>query len=164
MIQTLHQENVVRNKQYTQIFLALSLISIIPYVPTLFSPRTSLLSLLSISSLLSTSYLLYILPPGTTSISLLDTWNTPTSEVSHSGLRQVQDHGPLQQYLPYLNLGLCTILGLLGMVFRGKEEVWRGFGWLPAGVYVVVLISKVVMGSVDPEAELGRFRYDFKGA
>jgi len=50
------------------------------------------------------------------------------------------------------------------MVFRGKEEVWRGFGWLPAGVYLVVLIAKVVMGSVDPEAELGKLRYDFKGA
>jgi hypothetical protein len=70
----------------------------------------------------------------------------------------------MAQFLPLLNLGLCVALGLLGMVFRGREEVWWGFGWLPAGVYAVVLIAKVVMGSVDPEAELGGLRYGFKGA
>lgn len=79
-------------------------------------------------------------------------------------VRQVQDHGPIREYLPYLNIGLSTVLGLLGLVFRGREEVWRGFGFLPAVVYGVVLMAKVVMGSVDPETELGALRYEFKGA
>lgn len=76
----------------------------------------------------------------------------------------MQDRSPIREYLPYLNIGLCAVLGLLGMVFRGREEVWWGFGWLPAGVYGMVLLAKVVMGSVDPEAELGGLRYEFKGA
>lgn len=56
------------------------------------------------------------------------------------------------------------MLAFLGMVFRGREDVWWGFGWLPLGVCGTVLLAKVVMGSVDPEAELGGLRYEFKGA
>ena len=67
-------------------------------------------------------------------------------------------------FLPYMNSALCALLGVLGMVFRAREDVWWGFGWLPAAVYGVVLGGKVVMGSVDPEEELGRLRYSFKGA
>lgn len=74
------------------------------------------------------------------------------------------DGSPIERYLPLLNLGLCTLLMLAGMVFRGKDEVWFGFGMLPGFVYAVVLVAKVVMGSVDPEAELGSLKYGFKGA
>jgi hypothetical protein len=35
---------------------------------------------------------------------------------------------------------------------------------LPGFVYGFVLLAKVVMGSVNPEAELGALRYEFKGA
>lgn len=70
----------------------------------------------------------------------------------------------MQLYLPYLNLALVTVLGLLGLVFKGREEVWWGFGWLPAGVYGVILVAKFLMGSVNPEAELETLRYEFKGA
>lgn len=45
-----------------------------------------------------------------------------------------------------------------------EAGLWRGFGWLPAGVYAVVLTAKWIMGSVDPESELGGLRYGFKGA
>ena len=50
------------------------------------------------------------------------------------------------------------------MVVSRKIELWWGFGWLPAGVYAVVLLAKWMMGSVDPEGELGGLRYGFKGA
>jgi hypothetical protein len=76
----------------------------------------------------------------------------------------IQDEGPIARYLPLLNIGLCVMLGLAGMVFRGKEEVWWGFEWLPAGNYVVVLLAKVIMGNVDPETELGGLKYGYKGA
>lgn len=56
------------------------------------------------------------------------------------------------------------MLVLLGMVVGRKTELWWGFGWLPAGVYTVVLLAKWLMGSVDPEGELGGLRYGFKGA
>ncbi|KAG0646178.1 hypothetical protein D0Z07_8359 [Hyphodiscus hymeniophilus] len=164
LIRTLNQQNTNFNRLYTRILLALPALSIIPYLTTLFSSRTSLLSVLSISSLLSTAFLLYVLPPGRTNIPILDAWNkrktvhaTPHSAFNH-------DEGPIAEYLPLMNIGLCVVLGLLGMVFRGKEEVWLGFGWLPAVIYGVSLLAKVVMGSVDPEAELGGLRYEFKGA
>jgi hypothetical protein len=50
------------------------------------------------------------------------------------------------------------------VVSRKVERLWWGFGWLPAGVYGVVLLAKWVMGSVDPVSELGGLRYEFKGA
>jgi hypothetical protein len=74
------------------------------------------------------------------------------------------DDGPIRTYLPYLNLGLCGVLTLLGVVVKRKVELWWGFSWLPAGVYGVVLLAKWIMGSVDPEAELGELKYEFKGA
>ncbi|KAF9870132.1 hypothetical protein CkaCkLH20_12366 [Colletotrichum karsti] len=74
---------------------------------------------------------------------------------------------PLEQYLPYLNLGLCAMLVLTGMVTKpGDRGTFGhvGLGNLPAIVYVVIIIAKVVMGSVDPEKELAALKYDYKGA
>lgn len=69
-------------------------------------------------------------------------------------------------YLPYLNLGLGVVLALMGWVIgrMGEKAAWTGMGYLPLLVYVVILISKMVMGSVDPEKELTALRYDYKGA
>ena len=50
------------------------------------------------------------------------------------------------------------------VVSKKVEELWWGFGWLPAGVYGVVILAKLTMGSVDPKEELGGLRYGFKGA
>ncbi|KAF6821245.1 hypothetical protein CSOJ01_00251 [Colletotrichum sojae] len=78
-----------------------------------------------------------------------------------------EHRSPLEQYLPYLNLGLCLMLVLTGMVTKsGERDTFGhvGLGNLPAIVYIVVLIAKVVMGSVDPEKELGALKYDYKGA
>lgn len=108
--------------------------------------------------------------PGRTGMPFLDALNNPSVKHSANDPRDVlhhvhpHPHGPIAEYLPLLNVGLCVVLGLLGMVFKGRQEVWWGFGWLPAGVYTVVLVAKMVMGSVDPEAELGGLRYGFKGA
>jgi hypothetical protein len=169
LIQTLQTQNANFNVIYTRILLALPIISIIPYLITIFSPPTTLLSLLSITSLLSTTFLLFTLPPSETGISFLDALNKPKAPLSRQERLQIQDSGPIRQYLPILNLGLCIVLGGLGMVvgrnLEGKrDELWLGFGWLPAGVYTVALVGKWVMGSVDPEAELGGLRYGYKGA
>ena len=43
--------------------------------------------------------------------------------------------------------------------------VWMlSLGNLPAVVLLVVFASKAVMGSVDPERELGALKYEYKGA
>lgn len=74
---------------------------------------------------------------------------------------------PLEKILPYLNLGLVTLLILMGLV-RGDER-GGGFGWVSMGnipglVYSVVLTAKIVMAGVDPERDLGSLRYGYKGA
>lgn len=88
---------------------------------------------------------------------------------------------PLERHLPFLNMGLCAILVLAGLsAARGESENnsggsdgsqhhshqfgWLGLGNLPAIVYIVVIIAKVVMASVDPEKELAALRYGYKGA
>jgi len=166
LIRTMQQQTIAQNKIYNNVFLVLPLVCVLPYLSTLFQPQTSLLSLLSITSLLSTAFLVYILPPGTTSILFLDTLNSPFTPGSHSGAGLVhhQPQGPIETYLPYLNIVLSMMLGLLGMVTRGKEELWMGFAWLPGAVYAVVVGGKWVMGSVNPEVELAGLRYGFKGA
>lgn len=89
---------------------------------------------------------------------------------------------PLARWLPYLNTGLCVLLVLSGLLptsaggggGRHEEEGggqqqqqhvgWLGLGNLPAIVYAVVILAKVVMASVDPERELAALRYGYKGA
>lgn len=73
---------------------------------------------------------------------------------------------PLETYLPYLNLGLIAALILMGMVTKSNVASfgWIGMGNLPAIVYIVVLVAKMVMASVDPEAELSTLKYEYKGA
>lgn len=81
---------------------------------------------------------------------------------------------PLELILPYLNLLLVVVLFLMGHVSRGQRDMphayvegafaWIGIGDLPALVYAIVLVSKVVMGGVDPARELTRLKYGYKGA
>lgn len=73
-------------------------------------------------------------------------------------------------------MGLCAILILFGInAARGESESggentshsnfgWLGLGNLPTIVYVVTIIAKVVMASVDPERELEALKYGYKGA
>lgn len=87
---------------------------------------------------------------------------------------------PLERHLPFLNMGLCAILILFGLNAAHAESEhnpgdhdahvnhhnfgWLGLGNLPAIVYAVVIIAKVVMASVDPERELAALKYGYKGA
>ncbi|KAL3422459.1 hypothetical protein PVAG01_06615 [Phlyctema vagabunda] len=175
LIQTLHEQNRARNTQYTYALLAISVLSTLPYTLTLFHARTALLSLLSITSLLSTSYILYSFAPARTGILILDDLNRPPlNQKQHhqhrsgardpGGMGAGAGGGPIEEYLPFMNLALCTLLVLAATVLRGKDMLWNGFGVLPGVVYAVVLVAKVVMAGVDPEAELGELKYGFKGA
>ncbi|KAL3959793.1 hypothetical protein ACCO45_004910 [Purpureocillium lilacinum] len=150
------------------------------------STSANLVCLLALTSLLATAYLLHRLPPTVTGIAPLDAWTrsddgrgrTAALLLRSWGARAsrgagVLDDGrggggrsPLDMYLPYLNVVLVAMVALLGLVAgRGAGEFGViGMGNLPALVYAVVLISKVVMGSVDPEKELSALKYRFKGA
>jgi len=68
------------------------------------------------------------------------------------------DKGPIEMYLPLLNAVLVALVALSGLLAQQ-----RTLGFLPVGVYAVILAVKVLMGSVDPR-ELEGLRYGYKGA
>ncbi|OTB04368.1 hypothetical protein M426DRAFT_320967 [Hypoxylon sp. CI-4A] len=141
-------------------------------------------ALLSLTSLASTAWMLWTLDPGVTGIRVLDAWVGGGSK--RTGRRggggggdddditsapfwaEEHSRSPLETYLPYLNLGLCAVLVLAGFVSTSaaSQRHWGhvGLSNLPAIVYGVVLVAKVVMGGVDPERDLGALRYEYKGA
>ncbi|RFU34170.1 hypothetical protein B7463_g2109, partial [Scytalidium lignicola] len=169
LIRNLQEENNARNRQYANLLVAFPLTSVLIYLPTLFSRYYTLVSLLSISSLLSTAYLLFIFPPEYTGLPLLDTFNYPKKPSRSIPLKATPLHthgnGPIAMYLPYLNLGLCVLLALSSLVGNGPSEALVAFGFLPAGVYLTVLVAKFMMNnSVNPERELEGLKYEFKGA
>ncbi|KYK61737.1 hypothetical protein DCS_02880 [Drechmeria coniospora] len=184
LIALLAAQNTARNEQFRLALLALPLMTTLPYLPLVFRPPTALLALLSLSSLLSTAYLLHRLPPTVTGIAPLDAWSRREDvraatedarlRLRTGGRRQARDASlalrdggsPLDLYLPYLNLGLVLMLALLGLVTgRGADAFgWVGMGNLPVMVLAVVCVSKVVMGGVDPEKELSALKYPYKGA
>jgi hypothetical protein len=128
----------------------------------LFQPTTSFLSLLCLSSLGISAWTLSALAVDKTGIVVLDEWSRPKSKTAIPQLGARIDKGPLEMYLPYLNLGLAGIILLAGLFLR-EGAAWPGFGVLPAAVYGFVLGAKVVMGSVDV-GELEALKYGYKGA
>ncbi|KAI0187192.1 hypothetical protein EV127DRAFT_344895 [Xylaria flabelliformis] len=89
---------------------------------------------------------------------------------SHSFFWSQHHRSPLQQYLPFLNVALCSLLILAGFLSSSQRSAahqhWGhvGLANLPALIYVVVLVAKMLMGSIDPERELSALRYEYKGA
>ncbi|KAG6002904.1 hypothetical protein E4U21_002515 [Claviceps maximensis] len=189
LISDLSAQNALQNHHFARLLLTLPLFTTFFYLPLLFRTRHDvIIALLSLTSLLSTTYLLHTLPPETTGIELLDAWSRG-GHARHQGdpaeaaacarvmmmerqARRLQrglgyDRAPLEMYLPYLNGALAMVLSLMGLVTErgvvgGSTCIVRGN--LPAVVYGVVLLAKVVMGSVDPERELSPLKYEYRGA
>ncbi|KAF2970408.1 hypothetical protein GQX73_g3135 [Xylaria multiplex] len=154
------------------------------------------IALLALSSLASTAWTLWSLPPGVTGIRALDAWvgsgdaaeasgNTthPLGPIGANAQRRrrasaggsrfflwAQRHrSPLEQYLPFLNVAICGLLVLAGLLSPRRSAAAQHWGHiglanLPAVIYAVVLIAKTLMGSIDPEKELSALRYEYKGA
>jgi hypothetical protein len=199
LIATLSAQNAARNAQFRSLLLALPSLSCIPYLVSLVRHPQS--ALLALTSLASTAWLLYRLPPEETGISYLDSLGSTTGGRGGGGgsgilsddsdsddfrvgsrRRNITRHRsrtssfsvstragvhrtPLEKWLPHLNLGLCGVLFVLG-ILKGAR---KGSGTLiadllPGVVYAVVLAAKMVMAGVDPERELGGLRYEYKGA
>ena len=192
LIESLAAQNAERNAQFRNVLLVLPALASVPYLLALFRPPTTLLAVLALSSLGSTAYLLWQLPPAQTGIPLLDRWargagsddapavpppgtTMPSRRRRRSSLGALgQQQGnsgngsPLETWLPLLNVGLCGMLVVMGLLVGYRDvQVTRtgvGIGNLPGLVLGVVLVAKVVMAGVDPETELGGLRYEYKGA
>lgn len=211
LIAALSSQNETRNAQFRALLFALPALSSIPYLVSLLALNRPQSSLLALTSLASTAWLLYYLPPTETGIWYLDALGTgggggggqhPVRPAAvRGGIYGEDDEGdedeedddaaalrqahrrrrassfsvprqaifhrtPLQRWLPYLNLGLCAVLFVIGILRRAKKGSSQSLvgDLLPGVVYAVVLAAKMVMGGVDPEWELGGLRYEYKGA
>lgn len=132
-----------------------------------------LISLLSMSSLIATAYILVFIP------------NTrpDKSKATKSPAKLQPEAGPIQQYISYLNGGLSMLIALNAFGFRDKKGVHEGF-WLlcllPVGEFSasdssnyqsdysvvsfsVIVLARRLMLSVDVD-ELEELRYRYKGA
>lgn len=187
LIQTLSHRNANRNAQTRLLLLALPLLSTIPYLLA-FLPSSSsssdssrkVLGIIGLSSLAATTFLTWKKSPEKTGIPILDGLTEPNARATHKSFSRKailaargadRNGGPLEVYLPYLNMLLALLSALTGLVqgHRLQHEAAQGvhpvmLGALPGVVYSVVLGAKVVMASVDPERELGGLRYGYKGA
>ncbi|KAI0101841.1 hypothetical protein GGR51DRAFT_304893 [Nemania sp. FL0031] len=221
LIQSLAAQNAVRNAQFRLFLFTLPALSTIPYLIILGSGLSGLLSsssrdrdkssssapraadiqiaILALSSLASTAWTLWSLPPGVTGLRVLDAWvggrdgsasltNPSSGTPGGVGLvmganaqrrrRLTTDspffwahshRSPLQHYLSFLNVALCVLLvvaGLLSSQRSAAAQHWGhvGLANLPPLIYVVVLVAKMLMGSIDPERELSALQYEYKGA
>ncbi|KAK7920373.1 hypothetical protein PG985_008395 [Apiospora marii] len=177
LIESLAAQNRARNSQFRLFLLALPILSTVPYLLSLVQPGrlNTLVAMLALTSLGSTAWMLHALPPGETGVPALDRWVKGVSGQQKDGgargrsamLDVMQRKSPLEVYMPYLNAGLCGVLVMTGLVSKDHgPQQWGhvGLGNLPAVVYAVVLLAKMVMGSVDPEGELGALKYNYKGA
>lgn len=171
LIAGLAQQNAARNQQFRLFLLAVPALSAVPYLLGLGRPGRldGFVALLALTSLASTAWMLYTLPPGVTGVAALDHWSAggPPRQKTQQQRPLPLPKSPLEVYLPYLNAGLCLVLmatGLLSPAHAPQHWGHVGLGNLPAVVYVVVLAAKMTMGSVDPEEELTALKYDYKGA
>ena len=104
-------------------------LSAMAYIPTLIRSRliqAKLVSLLCITSLIATAYILAFIPKS-----------SPQSLNLVKSKRHLEpESGPIQRYISYLNSALSLVCALNSIIFRDKTGVHDGF-WvlclLPVG-------------------------------
>ena len=80
----------------------------------------------------------------------------------------VDEEGPLQKYLPYLNIGICIMLAIASWRTKGRTDA-------PGGLFLFLLLPGLTLGAVTGAkssmqnveqgiGDLNRLRYDYKGA
>lgn len=135
--------------------------------------QVKLISVLSMTSLIATAYILVFVPNT----------RTPSSKKASSQRQLASELGPVHQYIEYLNGGLSLLIGLNAISFRDKQGVHEGFWllcFLPVGEhfgtledvfpadtltvsFAVIIFARRLMLSVDVD-ELEDLKYRYKGA
>jgi len=177
LISTLREQNLRINTIYTRLFTAFPLLLTLAYLPPISGLRSTRLPLLAITSLVCTAWSMYFLPAGRTGLSILDAIianakDTASDKVkgkrrAGGRINAVGEGGPVQRYLPVMNVCLAGLILFSGILGR-EEESGEGLGkvrvsMLPALALGVVLGVKIMLGSVDVD-ELEGLRYGYKGA
>jgi hypothetical protein len=158
LIQTLTSQDAQTTNLYTNIFLGLPLICILPYLPSAYR----FTSFLSITSLLLTAYYLYFVPlvPGAprSQIAFLRSYNSggdgSASRAWQAWRSYFDEDGPVNRWAGVLNGLLAGLVGLRGYV-EGRKGGWTGteglWGVLPLGKFDFInpLINEKNYESLD---------------
>ncbi|KAL1304746.1 hypothetical protein AAFC00_003687 [Neodothiora populina] len=165
LITSLTLRDARQNDFYRRAFLPLPLASLLLYVPAVIIPRAYrdwLIAVLSITSLVGTAYILFLLP-----LRFDDDADGSNLSARKRGKRPAykgDPRGPAERFIVLLNALLCLVLGLVAVVAwrRGSVEgFWRGV--LPGAIFSVILFARSQMTAVDV-VELERLKYNYKGA
>lgn len=156
LIAQLQADDARKSELYRNLFLSIPFSAVIFYFITLLSARNArqrLISLLAISSLASTAYILYY---------------QPLEKEDKKGKRALYaveaGKGPVERYLGALNAALAGVLLLAAVVSwragRGEEALREA---LPAVVMGLAAAVRVMLRPIDLE-ELEGAKFDLKGA
>ncbi|KAK4940038.1 hypothetical protein LTR10_019775 [Elasticomyces elasticus] len=162
------------NAQYTLMFTALPLVVSLPFLwyLTLSTSRTmALLCLLSITSLASSSYIMFFVPVSTSSSSSVAERSAPNPNSRAEAARRkfaLSDQSPINQYLAYLNASIDALLFLASMAYRSRTNVPEGlwlFLLLPGVMFAMVFMARRSINEISRGLDdLQGLKYEYKGA
>ena len=161
------------NAQYTLIFTALPLVVTLPflwYLTLSTSKSMALLCLLSITSLASSSYIMFFVPVSTSTSPSVAERSAPPNSRAEAARRKfaLSDQSPINQYLPYLNASIDALLFLASMAYRRRTNVPEGlwlFLLLPGVMFAMVFMARRSINEISRGLdELQGLRYEYKGA
>ncbi|KAI6871014.1 hypothetical protein D0864_13659 [Hortaea werneckii] len=157
LISSLQDQDAAKTDFYRKAFLSIPLTAALFFLYTLvFNARSAqqvLLTILSLSSVLCTAYILLFMPV-----------QRPERKGKIPLYKIDAASGPVDKYLVYLNAALAGILLLASGAswkHRALEEAWREA--LPSIVMALTMIARQLLAPVDIE-ELRMRMYDYKGA
>lgn len=109
-------------RAHQRFFLAIPTTSVMAFFPAILTSRSlqaKFVSILAITSLLSTAYILVFTPN-----------RKSQDQTRKRPMRYLEpETGPVHRYLSYLNAGLSLLLSLYAVAFRGRKGVHDGF-WI----------------------------------
>ncbi|KAK6417835.1 hypothetical protein LTR95_017273 [Oleoguttula sp. CCFEE 5521] len=156
LLSSLRDQDNARSQLYLQVYLVVPIIAALYYLYAMFTASTArqtLISVLSLSSLLCTIGILYLIPIG----AAIGKGKKPLYRVE-------AEKSPVERYLPTLNAALAGMLCLSAIASwrRGMmEDALRGTG--PAIVSGFTMLSRQQLRPLDLEG-LKQARYELKGA
>jgi hypothetical protein len=158
------------NAQYTMVFSVLPLMVTLPflwYLALSTSRPMALMCLLSVTSLVSSAYTMYFVPA--TDPAAGHQQRRPSSRHKNKiPVLNATDTSPVNQYLPYLNAAIASLLVLASLAYRSRTDVPEGlwlFLLLPAAILGMVVLAKRSMTEIQSGlSDLQSMRYEYKGA
>ncbi|KIW67172.1 hypothetical protein PV04_06443 [Phialophora macrospora] len=178
LLQNLQASETSANVIYTTAFTCLPLVIILPllwYLSRSTSGTMALLCLLGITSLISSAYMMYMVPLSTPLGSLSNfTRIMPSAQqrrdysISRASFLLTSDESPVNQYLPYLNAFICALLFLASWGYSARGDVPEGlwlFLLLPGVAFGMIFMVKRSMAEIQTGLSgLRGMRYEYKGA